>query len=369
MIKDLCEARTDPVLFAWSRDYVGDLAETVSLLWPARRTNAGPPTITEVIDTLRTTPKADLPDIVANWLDASTVSIRYAIIKAHHRRLTGSAPPAASPRPPSPNSPPTTPPPSRPTTSKNSGTGSPALRLPLRLARGPRPQARPGRSTRLPPPDARPAARSRRHRRARPGPVPRRMEMGRHPRPTRQHRPRQAHLLPRRRRHQRDLPRDRRRHADFRRRRGRSRRRTPRHPRRRDRLRSPTSSSASTAKPPAPRCRRTSPSASASTTSCSTAPTTSAPSRSTSAANASNPGSPPQAPEPRMTLSTLIPFASMDELGEIRAGTRAASIEGLMLKRADSRLPPRPPQRPVVEVEARSPHHRRRPHVCPARQR
>ena len=81
MIKDLCEARTDPVLFAWSRDYVGDLAETVSLLWPARRTNAGPPTITEVIDTLRTTPKGDLPDIVANWLDASTVSIRYAIIK------------------------------------------------------------------------------------------------------------------------------------------------------------------------------------------------------------------------------------------------------------------------------------------------
>ena len=81
MIKALCEARTDPVLFAWSRDYVGDLAETVSLLWPARRTNAGPPTITEVIDTLRTTPKADLPDIVANWLDASTVSVRYALIK------------------------------------------------------------------------------------------------------------------------------------------------------------------------------------------------------------------------------------------------------------------------------------------------
>ena len=94
MIKDLCEARTDPVLFAWSRDYVGDLAETVSLLWPARRTNAGPPTITEVIDTLRTTPKADLPDIVANWLDASTVSIRYATIKL----ITGSLRVGASSR-------------------------------------------------------------------------------------------------------------------------------------------------------------------------------------------------------------------------------------------------------------------------------
>ena len=94
MIKDLCEARTDPVLFAWSRDYVGDLAETVSLLWPARRTNAGPPTITEIVDTLRTTPKADLPDIVANWLDASTVSIRYATIKL----ITGSLRVGASSR-------------------------------------------------------------------------------------------------------------------------------------------------------------------------------------------------------------------------------------------------------------------------------
>ncbi|MDT7950712.1 MAG: cisplatin damage response ATP-dependent DNA ligase [Acetobacteraceae bacterium] len=94
MIKDLCEARTDPVLFAWSRDYVGDLAETVSLLWPARRTNAGPPTITEVVETLQTTPKADLPPIVANWLDASTVSIRYAIIKL----ITGSLRVGASSR-------------------------------------------------------------------------------------------------------------------------------------------------------------------------------------------------------------------------------------------------------------------------------
>ncbi len=81
MIRALAEERTDPVLFGWSRDYVGDLAETVSLLWPPRRTNAGPPTITEVVQTLLTESKADLPPIVANWLDASTVSVRYALIK------------------------------------------------------------------------------------------------------------------------------------------------------------------------------------------------------------------------------------------------------------------------------------------------
>ena len=44
-----------------------------------------------------------------------------------------------------------------------------------------------------------------------------------------------------------------------------------------------------------------------------------------------------------MTISHLIPFTSMDELAEIRAGARAANIEGLMLKRRDSPyLPGRP---------------------------
>ena len=34
MVRSLVEARVDPVLFQLSYDYVGDLAETVSLLWP-----------------------------------------------------------------------------------------------------------------------------------------------------------------------------------------------------------------------------------------------------------------------------------------------------------------------------------------------
>jgi DNA ligase-1 len=38
----------------------------------------------------------------------------------------------------------------------------------------------------------------------------------------------------------------------------------------------------------------------------------------------------------RMDISPLIPFASMQELGALRDGARAASIEGLMLKRLDS---------------------------------
>ncbi len=81
LIRALAEERTDPVLFAWSRDYVGDLAETVALIWPNRRTNAGPPTMTEVVQTLLTTPKPELPAVVASWLGASSVSVRFALLK------------------------------------------------------------------------------------------------------------------------------------------------------------------------------------------------------------------------------------------------------------------------------------------------
>src|SRR6476660_3235600 len=34
LIRDLIASRTDPVLFGLSYDYVGDLSETVALMWP-----------------------------------------------------------------------------------------------------------------------------------------------------------------------------------------------------------------------------------------------------------------------------------------------------------------------------------------------
>ena len=43
LIRDLIADRTDPVLFALSYDYVGDLSETVALMWPkARHTRTRP---------------------------------------------------------------------------------------------------------------------------------------------------------------------------------------------------------------------------------------------------------------------------------------------------------------------------------------
>src|SRR5665213_2457485 len=40
LIRDLIADRTDPVLFALSYDYVGDLSETVALMWPRSSTSA-----------------------------------------------------------------------------------------------------------------------------------------------------------------------------------------------------------------------------------------------------------------------------------------------------------------------------------------
>ena len=81
LIRELAAARTDPVLFDWSYDYVGDLAETVALMWPANPAQAEPPGLAEVVETLETAPKAALPGIVAAWLDGTDASIRLALLK------------------------------------------------------------------------------------------------------------------------------------------------------------------------------------------------------------------------------------------------------------------------------------------------
>jgi DNA ligase-1 len=81
LIRELAATRTDPVLFEWSYDYVGDLAETVALMWPAEPTNAEPPRLAEVVEALETAPKVALPGIVAGWLDASDASVRFALLK------------------------------------------------------------------------------------------------------------------------------------------------------------------------------------------------------------------------------------------------------------------------------------------------
>jgi DNA ligase-1 len=86
LIRDLIAARTDPVLFALSYDYVGDLSETVALMWPKAplalgHNNPPPPTLTEVVTTLRTLGKTELPRQLARWLDELDETGRWALLK------------------------------------------------------------------------------------------------------------------------------------------------------------------------------------------------------------------------------------------------------------------------------------------------
>ncbi len=124
MIRALIAERTDPALFALSYDYVGDLSETVALMWAALPPSRPPaavdlplkgggeersasfvwggeqpdlfapprdettllrndpsPTLADVVETLSTLGKAQLPAQIARWLDALDETGRWALLK------------------------------------------------------------------------------------------------------------------------------------------------------------------------------------------------------------------------------------------------------------------------------------------------
>ncbi len=80
LIRSLAAERLDPVLFALSYDYVGDLAETVALLWPVAGPGHPPP-LGELIATLGRTGKAAMPGVVAGLLDQLDTTGRWALLK------------------------------------------------------------------------------------------------------------------------------------------------------------------------------------------------------------------------------------------------------------------------------------------------
>ncbi|MFK8034193.1 MAG: cisplatin damage response ATP-dependent DNA ligase [Hyphomicrobiales bacterium] len=84
MLRELIQARMDPVLFALSYDYVGDLAETISLAWPEQQASTKLNSelhLSDVVTTLLQTAKRETPQLVESWLDQLDSSGRYALIK------------------------------------------------------------------------------------------------------------------------------------------------------------------------------------------------------------------------------------------------------------------------------------------------
>ncbi|RWK49539.1 cisplatin damage response ATP-dependent DNA ligase [Mesorhizobium sp.] len=83
MLRALVMERMDPVLFGYSYDYVGDLAETVSLVWPQSPADVAKhePTLAEVVAKLQAASRSDGPQVLARLLDSASISARFAIIK------------------------------------------------------------------------------------------------------------------------------------------------------------------------------------------------------------------------------------------------------------------------------------------------
>ena len=83
MIRKAVEGRVDPVLFGWSYDYVGDLAETVALIWPTDpdyRPNREPE-LSEVVDALTAAKRGEVKGLIEGWLDALQPKGRWALLK------------------------------------------------------------------------------------------------------------------------------------------------------------------------------------------------------------------------------------------------------------------------------------------------
>ncbi len=88
MVRQLAAARVDPELFALSYDHVGDLAETVALIWPdpPERAAGPPPTLSEVVERLRAVRRDAVMPLVEGWLDRLDAPGRHALLKL----ITGS---------------------------------------------------------------------------------------------------------------------------------------------------------------------------------------------------------------------------------------------------------------------------------------
>src|SRR3984957_5453378 len=80
-IRKAAEARLDPQLFALSYDFVGDLAETVALVWPTKPGANREPELPEVVESLRTASRREVPQLLERWLDALDATGRWALLE------------------------------------------------------------------------------------------------------------------------------------------------------------------------------------------------------------------------------------------------------------------------------------------------
>jgi DNA ligase-1 len=85
-VRAIAEERVDPVLLYVSRDYVGDMAETVALLWPTAadgvpEVDDATIRISNAVERLRSASRIEAPHVLASMLDHLDASGRFALLK------------------------------------------------------------------------------------------------------------------------------------------------------------------------------------------------------------------------------------------------------------------------------------------------
>jgi DNA ligase-1 len=91
-VRAIAEERVDPVLLYMSRDYVGDMAETVALLWPTAadgvpEVDDATIRISNAVERLRSASRIEAPRVLASMLDHLDASGRFALLKLATRGL------------------------------------------------------------------------------------------------------------------------------------------------------------------------------------------------------------------------------------------------------------------------------------------
>ncbi|WP_428032748.1 cisplatin damage response ATP-dependent DNA ligase [Ancylobacter sp.] len=88
LIRQLIGERTDPVLFALSYDYVGDLSETVALMWPTPPglNDTEPPPLSAIVETFTHMGRTEMAAVLTSLLDRLDETGRWALLKL----ITGS---------------------------------------------------------------------------------------------------------------------------------------------------------------------------------------------------------------------------------------------------------------------------------------
>lgn len=82
VLRALISERCDPELFALSYDFVGDLSETIALMWPSRmEAHDVSPLMSQVVTLLQDGRRSDMPAILADLLDSLDETGRWAFLK------------------------------------------------------------------------------------------------------------------------------------------------------------------------------------------------------------------------------------------------------------------------------------------------